>query len=171
MLRILRLVSILIALLVATEAGAAVLIRGYVVANGGTPSTVSSAAGKVLLGTAGQAAVGVSSGATRKLCHGFWCFGGSRVVSVDDHGPSGAGLPDRLDFGPPSPNPSRAQARMVVALPAAAQVDLALYDVGGRRVRELFSGGLGAGYHTFRWDGSGERGGGPTAHRLPGELA
>lgn len=42
---------------------------------------------------------------------------------------------------------------MSFTLAAPADVDLAVYDVSGRRVRTLERGRLAAGQHRFRWDG------------------
>ena len=40
----------------------------------------------------------------------------------------------------------------------AAQVSLSVYDVLGRRVRQVWQGPLGAGAHRFVWDGRDEKG-------------
>jgi len=140
----------LLALLVATTASAHP--SGRVVANGGTTST---GGGRILYGTVGQAAVGVSGGASRIVCSGFWCFGGSRVVAVDDGGgpPGGPGasLPKELAFGLPAPNPTRGDTRFTLALPKAASVSLTVYDVSGRQLGETVSQVMDAGYHQLFW--------------------
>ena len=139
--------------LVAGDAGAA-LLRGSVVGNGGTPATGSSGSGRVLYGTAGQSAVGRSGGANNILCHGFWCFGGVRVLAVEENDPPGADLPTELAFGPATPNPSRGGVRFSLALPKAAAVDLGLFDVSGRRVGSLVDSRLPAGRFELSWDGT-----------------
>ncbi len=48
---------------------------------------------------------------------------------------------------------SRGGIELRLELPQAAEVVLALYDAGGRRVRELFRGPLEAGSRRFTWDG------------------
>ena len=113
-------VGALLALAIAIPAMAVTLLRGSVTANGGTPSAGSSAAGKILYGTAGQAVVGISGNALNNLCHGFWCFGGVRVVSVDDL--PGGGAPKTLDFGRPFPNPAFDHVGLTLALPRTADV-------------------------------------------------
>ena len=45
----------------------------------------------------------------------------------------------------------------------ATQVSLTVYDVLGRRVRQLWDGSLGAGSHRFVWDGRDEAGKGVAA--------
>jgi len=45
-----------------------------------------------------------------------------------------------------------------LALPAAAQAKLEIYDTAGRRVHTLMDGVLAAGPHTASWDGTDERG-------------
>ena len=127
------------------------VMRGYVVANGATPGSGLTGSGRVMLGTAGQAAVGLSANATRELCSGFWCWGGSRVVSVEDQ-PPGSNLPAELSFGRPYPNPAAAALRFALALPKPAGIELSVLDLQGRvvwKLRDRFE----AGYRTVVWDG------------------
>jgi uncharacterized membrane protein len=59
----------------------------------------------------------------------------------------------RIEFSAPSPNPSSAVTHMEFALPAAANVDLSVYDASGRRVASLMHDDLSAGRHSVSWDG------------------
>jgi flagellar hook assembly protein FlgD len=43
-------------------------------------------------------------------------------------------------------------------LPQSSHVDLAVYDVAGRRVATLFAGLKGAGDHSVQWNGVGDDG-------------
>jgi hypothetical protein len=52
-----------------------------------------------------------------------------------------------------SPNPSRTGSDISFALAAGAQVQVAVHDVSGRRVRDVLDTALAAGEHTLRWDG------------------
>lgn len=52
-----------------------------------------------------------------------------------------------------TPNPQVDGARVGFSLPSPSPASLAVFDVRGRRVRELWSGWLGAGAHEFHWDG------------------
>lgn len=52
-----------------------------------------------------------------------------------------------------SPNPFRDAARFDFSLPAQQQVDVRIYDVAGRLVRELSRGEWPAGSHSLFWDG------------------
>jgi hypothetical protein len=125
--------------------------RGGVVGNGGN---TCSGGGRVLTGTVGQPAVGVSGGATRIVCSGFWCFGGSRVVAVGDGNGSGGpdpALPKELSFSPPAPNPTHGDSRFTLALPKAARVSLTVYDVSGRQLGETVSQEMEAGWHQLFW--------------------
>ena len=54
---------------------------------------------------------------------------------------------------PNHPNPFHAATTIAYTLDHAASVDLAVYDVQGRRVRTLTSGLRQPGQHTLRWDG------------------
>ncbi len=57
-----------------------------------------------------------------------------------------------LALSAPRPNPSAGATSFTFSLPAAAEVDLAIYDLRGRRVATLESGARGAGAHAARWD-------------------
>ena len=49
------------------------------------------------------------------------------------------------------PNPSREGGTIQFRLPAEARVELAIYDIAGRRVARLAQGTLGAGEHAIEW--------------------
>lgn len=67
------------------------------------------------------------------------------VTGVEDE------LPTRVAFAPIAPNPARTDAVLWFDLPREANVDLAVYDVGGRCVSTLSNGTWNAGRHTMRW--------------------
>ena len=72
--------------------------------------------------------------------------------------------PAQYRLGDSYPNPFNPQ--MVIPLDLATdqkKVSLALYDVLGRRVRQLWDGSLRAGSHRFVWDGRDEEGKGVAA--------
>jgi flagellar hook assembly protein FlgD len=75
-----------------------------------------------------------------------------------------AGVPAkhaRLDgpnLGIPSPNPVAASSIITFSLPEATTVELAIYDVFGRRVAVLADGRLEAGQHSRAWDGRTDKG-------------
>lgn len=71
----------------------------------------------------------------------------SGTVDVDHPG-GAAGITLAL----PSPNPARASLTLRFTLPQETDVRLALYDVTGRRVRQLASGTRPAGEHVMTWD-------------------
>ncbi|MBI5836697.1 MAG: T9SS type A sorting domain-containing protein [Candidatus Eisenbacteria bacterium] len=124
-------------------------VRG-VLGNGGAPA---SGGGVVLQGTAGQGAVGLSAGPDLRLGHGFWCYAGSQVVGVPL--PPGAGAPRRLTLGPTQPSPARGAVRFALSMPDAGNVELAVYDAAGRKVRGGFSRQLAAGSHRLDWHAPG----------------
>jgi hypothetical protein len=128
--------------------------RGYVVGNGGTPGASPA---YILQGTAGQAAVGASFLKLYTLCHGFWCYGGVRTVAVDLPDPSlpPQALPTQLELSAPMPNPTVGEASFSLALPKAADVRFAVYDVRGRRVGREYAGRFDAGTHRLEWYGPG----------------
>lgn len=62
--------------------------------------------------------------------------------------------PARLALSAARPNPSAGRTTFAVALPAPGDVDLAIYDLAGRRVITLWRGTLAAGEREFAWDGT-----------------
>lgn len=73
------------------------------------------------------------------------------------------GVADAPIFGRPQllgnqPNPFGAQTTLSFVMPRAAQVNLEVFDLAGRRVRTLVSGETGAGDHHVVWDGTDSRG-------------
>ena len=63
-----------------------------------------------------------------------------------------AAPPLELAFARPSPNPAREALTLRYALPREAAVRLAIYDITGRRVRNLVSRAEPAGAHAVGWD-------------------
>ena len=69
-----------------------------------------------------------------------------------------AGVPDERLPGPtelfaPRPNPFGTSVRLAMTLAKSGDVRLEIFDVIGRRIRDLSPGVLGAGQHTVGWDG------------------
>ncbi len=78
------------------------------------------------------------------------------VTAVEDGVPGVAGAVTLLHQNHPNPfNPS---TTIAFALPAAGQVDLAVFTVDGRRVATLINERLAAGHHSATWDGRDEAG-------------
>ena len=72
--------------------------------------------------------------------------------------------PAQYRLGDSYPNPFNPAVVIPLDLATdAAQVSLTVYDVLGRRVRQLWQGPLGAGAHRFSWDGRDEVGKGVAA--------
>lgn len=70
----------------------------------------------------------------------------------------GAPAPARTALQAARPTPFRSSTTLAFDLAQAAPVSLGIYDVSGKRVREVLSQSLPAGRHTANWDGMGERG-------------
>ncbi len=63
--------------------------------------------------------------------------------------------PRALELAPPAPNPARSAMRLWYGIPAdrvGEALDLAIYDLSGRRVRTLQGGRAEAGRHSAAWD-------------------
>jgi flagellar hook assembly protein FlgD len=56
------------------------------------------------------------------------------------------------------PNPFNAATRIHLALPEEAEVQLSIFDLSGREVKELLSGSRSAGHHEVIWDGRNRNG-------------
>lgn len=81
---------------------------------------------------------------------------GDEVTQVDPDGRV-APVATRLEVG--APNPFSPRTTLRYTLGAQGPVDLAIFDVGGRRVRTLASGERTAGSHEVVWDGRDDSGG------------
>mgnify|MGYP001115309160 FL=1 len=60
-----------------------------------------------------------------------------------------------VELGPPAPNPAQGTTRLWYGVPAGmegARLELAVYDLSGRRVRTLEQGLARAGLHSVQWD-------------------
>ena len=63
------------------------------------------------------------------------------------------GVPNVVWLGPATPNPAHEGTMFRIGLPHGASIEFALYDLHGRKVRDLAGGDLPAGEHLIRWDG------------------
>jgi len=70
---------------------------------------------------------------------------------LDVESPTAKTLPVAFALGPAVPNPSEGDVRFHMALPKAATVTLAVYDVSGRNVGEPVAHRFEAGEHTLSW--------------------
>jgi hypothetical protein len=64
----------------------------------------------------------------------------------------GAGPAARLELAAPWPNPVRGQTRIAYTLPQRGEVDMAMFDLAGRRVATVVQGTQEAGTHVAVWD-------------------
>jgi hypothetical protein len=86
-------------------------------------------------------------------------WGASPIVGV----PGGCQEPVAWAFAGASPNPARGGTRLGFSLAQSGTASLVLYDLGGRRVRQLVSGVWPAGTHAAAWDGRADDGSRPGA--------
>ena len=68
------------------------------------------------------------------------------------------GLPTQLALRRNVPNPFMGQTLISFDLPRATRMDLTVYDIAGRRVKQLMSGAAEAGSHELIWDGRDDQG-------------
>lgn len=113
--------------------------------SGAGPMQMSSAVGDVL--------VGHSTGAALAAWHGFYAPGMSSRTQVEDPLPAGAPVAAlNLYLGPMSPNPARSEAVIEFGNGRPDEIDLSVFDAGGRRVRTLHRGPHAAGVSRVIWD-------------------
>jgi hypothetical protein len=87
----------------------------------------------------------------------FECYPRSNAdVIVHSNNAVDSSIPKVITFSI-APNPARS-ARVSFGLPHAAQVELAVFDVGGRRIVQLERGSFAAGSYSRTWDGRAENG-------------
>jgi hypothetical protein len=67
-------------------------------------------------------------------------------------------IPEKFELDQNYPNPFNLTTRITFALPVRSAVRLIIYDLLGRRVRELLAEELPAGYHAITWDGTNDKG-------------
>ncbi|MCP4632539.1 MAG: T9SS type A sorting domain-containing protein [candidate division Zixibacteria bacterium] len=77
------------------------------------------------------------------------------VVGVDEEEDN---LPKVFALGENYPNPFNPTTVIKYALPRDCNVDIAVYDIMGRRVKTLINGTMPAGIHEAMWDGDNEAG-------------
>jgi len=89
-----------------------------------------------------------------------WVFFDEPTPGASNDSPIGVGdgPPSVLQLSAPYPNPFNPQTTVAFSLPRAQRVELVVFDLRGRRVRELWSGDLAAGRHERSWDGADDRG-------------
>jgi serine protease len=78
------------------------------------------------------------------------------TVSVEE--PPAENPPLAFRLAQNQPNPFNPSTDIRFTVPAAGPVDLAVYDLTGRRIRTLVAETLAAGDHSIRWDGNDEQG-------------
>ncbi len=78
------------------------------------------------------------------------------AVSVEE--PPADGPRRAFQLAQNQPNPFNPSTEIRFTVPTAGQVDLAVYDLTGRRLRTLVAASLPAGEHAARWDGDDENG-------------
>jgi hypothetical protein len=97
-----------------------------------------------IVGTIGQPAIGVTSGGSYINEIGFWYQPGWILTGIDD-----GGVPKSFSLGQNFPNPFNPVTTFRLAVPTTARVNVTLYDVAGRVVRELADKEFEPGYHEI----------------------
>jgi hypothetical protein len=80
---------------------------------------------------------------------------GGNIFIQDPVGVGGT-IPPVAWLGRAVPNPASNGASFRFGLPRDAQIEIAMFDARGRRVRKLWNGPMTAGEHAIQWDGRDE---------------
>ena len=91
------------------------------------------------------------------LLRGFDCLIYASAGYDDDDSSRGTG-PRTARLGPAAPNPFNPVTRISYYVPNESLVQLSVFDLRGRLVRELVSGQMEAGSHEVMWNGRDSRG-------------
>ena len=80
----------------------------------------------------------------------------SIITGIIDHNPDN--LPGQFALEQNYPNPFNATTQIEYELPSSGFVSLAIYNILGQKITDLFSGRQEAGRHRFEWNGKLDRG-------------
>jgi hypothetical protein len=141
--------ALLSALVLVGPAGATLSLNWYTLDGGGT--TQATAGTRSLGGTVGQPDAGTLFGGTFRIYGGFW-LGGMTVVGVEEQTDNPT-APIALRILAGVPNPFTQATSVVLDLPGPRMVQVQVFDLSGRSVRDLCQQALVTGHHTIRWDG------------------
>ncbi|MEJ2055167.1 MAG: T9SS type A sorting domain-containing protein [Calditrichaceae bacterium] len=72
---------------------------------------------------------------------------------------NGDQIPTRYKLSQNYPNPFNPETTIGYALPKASDVTISIYDVNGRHVTDILNSYKSAGYHTIKWNASGQSSG------------
>ena len=82
-----------------------------------------------------------------------------RSPGTTDVAPAPTTVPGTAELLAPRPNPSRGASEIRWVVPSACRLDLAIFDLAGRRVRLLLAGARSEpGQHGVSWDGRDDTG-------------
>ena len=127
-------------------AEAQIVVSNSVLGNGGDALSDGRYS---MVGTVGETFIGVAQNLSSVNHVGFWYLPGQKLMTVEEQGEATAPTQYRLEQN--YPNPFNPTTTIAFDVPALHQVELAVYDVIGRRVALLVDGVLAAGRHEATW--------------------
>lgn len=139
-------VAVVLVLVVAASTSQAYQIDRFVIGSGGGSASGSHS----IMGTVGQPAIGVSSGAVNVLESGFWYTPGWIITGVPEDGAGKAvfGLEQN------SPNPFNPVTTVRYSVAARSDVRISIYNVAGRCVGTIVNGEKDPGAYVVTFDAS-----------------
>lgn len=128
-----------------SSAQAQVSQTAVLISSGGIHSSVGTV---TMSSNLGDIVIGPAVSGSMRVWHGFYVPIPQSLVGV---GPS---FPPSLvtGLGRLTPNPARVNSTIEFSNALRQSVDLGLYDVSGRRIRQLYIGDLRAGNFRIPWD-------------------
>ena len=67
-------------------------------------------------------------------------------------------LPEEFELGPARPNPFNSTVTFDYKVPVECDIEIAIFDILGNKIRILFDGTRGSGLHSEVWDGKDDKG-------------
>ncbi len=80
------------------------------------------------------------------------------VTNLPDPGQNMTQIPTTVELQPNYPNPFNPETRIQFGIPEAQQVRLSIYDILGRKIKELINETLPAGTYDVTWNGTSDHG-------------
>ncbi len=150
-----RLITALVGILMLTtlflprSARAQVQLQVDAITSGATVSASGSAV--TLQGSIGQIATSGSESSVMQSFSGIWSalYSGEVNTDIEKTDPPSSNLPENFNLEPAYPNPFNPRTKIRYALPEAAHVKLAVYNMLGKQIRVLVNQRQKAGRYTI----------------------
>ena len=80
------------------------------------------------------------------------------VTNIGGQDPTQETIPNELELLPNYPNPFNPSTHIMFSIPKDQHTQVIIFDILGKKVRELVNGTMPAGRHTITWNGRDDSG-------------